>query len=158
VLFSVIIIVLTSLFSYGCATIDKNVTYKEKISRGTAEDVSHVVQMILHRRSYTIIRSEVSLNQIYYETNWSLRLPYESEQNEGFSDVRTKIILKGRPHMRVEYGQERLFNIEFIGETQYKLKGEDVWLENHDNTEARGFLKEIAYEMNTELSKRLYSQ
>ncbi|MEX0719931.1 MAG: hypothetical protein WD511_01865 [Balneolaceae bacterium] len=154
-----ITLIISFILLSACSITDKvqDTTYKENISRGTSSDIVANTEKILHRYSYSIERTDVTSNRIRYETDWKLRLPSTSELEAKFEQVKTKIIVTARPRMRTEYGESRLYNVQFQGYTEYLAEGEEAWQKHTIDKEAEDYLKNIAYELRTELERVLHS-
>lgn len=131
-----------------------NTAYKATLTQGTSSGIVEQTEKIFNRYSYFVLRSDITANQIRYESDWKIRLPFESETEKDIASVRNKLLIEARPKMRTEYGQSRVYTVRFTGITEYQLAGEDVWKEIPiKSKEATEYLQEIAYELKAELDK-----
>ncbi len=127
---------------------------KETIGTAAADNLTIQGERVLTRLGYTIYRRE-NQEVIYIETDWSNRLPNDGEQELGIAEVRTKIILRGRPYMRGEYTvSDPLYTVYFEGFTEYRLPDTPTWITMDLNEEATAYVKGVAYELKTEIAGR----
>lgn len=152
------VLLMTAIFFSACSISDKvnNSSYHQDLGQGTGSNIAEATEKVLYRYSYTIYKTDRTDNQIRYETDWNIRLPFQSESALGYQEARTKIVIQARPYMRTELSYNRLYNVQFTGITEYRKEGEDSWSEFDSDKEANVFLKEIAYELKTELERVLY--
>src|SRR5690554_2434597 len=148
-----LISVLVSSCSMSKGAMDNN--YKKEVSLGTSNNIVEVTQKLFGRYSYSISRSDVTANQIRFESGWKQRLITENESIRGYQNARTKILIEGRPQMRTEYGQMRHFKVIFTGITEYLVGGE--WQVTELSDESKQYFDEVSYEFNTELARVLYA-
>lgn len=127
---------------------------KESISINTKSDFDLLSERVLRRMNYTIYRREAN-TEFMIETDWKLRLPTELEVDRGISDVRNKIILRGRPYMRGEYTvNEMLYSITFEGITEYRKVATNEWIILDLDESGRKIMKDEAFELKSEMAGR----
>lgn len=144
-------------FLLGCSITAKTTnSYSEEIAQGTGENITVITENILNRFSYTVNRSVRTDNRIMFESDWKNRIPFDSEKHLGYEEVRNKIIITARPYMRSEMTEKRVYNVKLEGLTEYRLNEGPDWIIADINDEATNYLKEIAYELKTELERVLY--
>lgn len=152
--FGILLIVGSFLISCKVTESSNEATYRNSVGTGTEVDIVSQVESILARYYYPIARKEIS-NNIYYETDWVLRLPLEDESEMAVQEVRTRIVIDTRPFMRGEPTPAPLFNITFVGESEYRLVNDSEWYKMELTRERNRYFSEIAYEMRTQFSSRL---
>jgi hypothetical protein len=152
--FGTLILMSTVLWSCKVTESSSDAMYRNAIGTGTEVDIVSQVEAILARYYYPIARKEIS-NNIYYETDWVLRLPLEDEAEMAVQEVRTKIIIDTRPFMRGEPTPAPLFNITFVGQAEYRLVNDNEWYKMELSRSRNAYFGEIAYEMRTQFSSRL---
>jgi hypothetical protein len=152
--FGAMLLIGTMLMSCKVTESSSDATYRNSVGTGTETDIVQQVESILARFYYPISRKEIA-NNIYYETDWVLRLPLEDEAEMAVQEVRTKIIIDTRPFMRGEPTPAPLFNITFVGQAEYRLVNDSEWYKMEITRERNAYFGAIAYEMRTQFSSRL---
>lgn len=155
--YSMVIVFFLYICLSSCSISEKTLKtrYKKEVSQATSGNIVQITDMILQRYSYPIERTDVTANQIKYETSWRIGLPSTNELKLGYQEVRTKIIIEARPKMRTEYGQLRHFKVFFTGIAEYYMDGE--WQEYIYSEETKQHFDEVSYELNTELARVLHT-
>lgn len=135
----------------------KTTAYSSNLTQGTSPNIVELTEKIFNRYAFFTLRSDVTANQIRYESDWKIRLPFDSETEQDIVSVRNKLLIEARPRMRTEYGQSRVYTVKFTGITEYQVSGEEEWKEIPiKSSEPTDYLKEIAYELKAELDKVFY--
>jgi hypothetical protein len=94
--------------------------FNRTMGRVSAVDLAEGVDKIFQKFKLTILREESTYSLIYYETEWMMREPHPSEQAQGATQARERIILEGR--RSGDYAR-----VEFTGECELLVSGADGW-------------------------------
>ena len=119
---------------WGCSgtyTVKKEsnpITFTAKVGTATAYDIEEKTRRLLDRYRYEIVRFEKTYDQIYFETQWRYRSPFEDEYEISVVDARTRIIINARPRTRTYVTGTDLYVIHVRGENQVRLEGSDAWI------------------------------
>jgi len=83
-------------------------------------DIQMGVEKIFQKWKLTVFRFEETYSTVYYETEWTLREPYPTEEAQGATQARERIILEGRR------GGD-FFRVQFRGDCELLVSGMDGW-------------------------------
>ena len=121
-------------FFAGCSATNSSVkkenstSYTAKAGKATALDFKKETSNILTNRfSYQIVRTEETTDQIYFETNWQYRVPFEDEKILGIADARSRIKVNARP--RIKFRQEEPWPVTVICDNEVRLQNSQAWIE-----------------------------
>jgi len=95
-------------------------TFARDLGRVHYNDIQAGVEKIFQKWKLTVLRFEETYSTVYYETEWTLREPHASEQAQGATQARERIVLEGRR------GGD-FFRINFKGACELLIAGRDGW-------------------------------
>ena len=95
-------------------------TYTRELGRVHYNDIRAGVERIFQKWKHTTLRFGETYSTVYFETEWTLREPHNSEQAQGATQARERIILEGRR------GGD-FFRVQFKGECELLIPGMDGW-------------------------------
>lgn len=90
------VVVAVPLFSACSSARLSHGAIERNIGHATYRDIALSVPDILRRYGYVIYTSRSTENQLYFETNWKPRAPFEDEAARGANAARTRIIVRAR--------------------------------------------------------------
>ena len=101
----------------------------KRIELTKGEDFFNAAQLILASKfQYEIERTEQATPELYLETSWKNRYPFEDEIARGIVKARSRIILRARPHyIGPTDAADLLFNLDFHAENEVLFEGKDEW-------------------------------
>jgi len=124
-------------------------TYVKKVGKATAKDFKRKTEKVLTRRFYyQIVRHESNSDQIYYETNWKYRNPFEDEQSLGIGEARTMIIVEARP--RVRFRGEEPWVVTMTCNNEVRLQNNQEWVRIPMTNETLKYFRDIITELKME--------
>ena len=128
----------------------KNPTkYKKRIERVTSQDFQNkAIRVLVNRNQYLIFRNEPSDGQLYIETDWRFRSPFDDELASGAVEARTKIILTAYP--REMTNPNGLWVPTMEGLNEVKLEGGGIWVVLPMSDMAKKYFDRIADDLNLE--------
>lgn len=138
-----------ALFLIGCATgreTTSRTTYSTNLGTGTAPNINNYVPQIFNRYNFETFRSYSEDSEIYYESSWKVRDLFEDERQEGFNEVRSRIIVRARPRGRDLPGSLALFAINFSVENETRT-GTLEWVPTELSQNSRDYFREISLEL-----------
>ena len=149
----VIIILLAIGILLGCASSGKPRTNPTNYNRnvGTAYplDMKTKTVRILNKFNYVVVRQEESFEQIYYETDWRYRQPFDDEIDLGIVDARTRLTVTATPRTRV--GTD-LYNVRVRAETQVRFQDTEEFTVVPMSDLLIKYLNDISDDLKMELS------
>jgi hypothetical protein len=149
-------ILLSALFFLSCATSGSSSekTYRSNLGTATDRDIQRIVPNIISRYNFTMYREEITLDGIYYETEWKERDLFDDEVNLGITEARSRIIVSARPRTAQATSLHR---VNFEVENHVKFEGEEGWNRETITEEAESYFSEIARTLNVEFASGIRS-
>ncbi|MFC1492486.1 hypothetical protein ACFL6O_00885 [candidate division KSB1 bacterium] len=137
----------------GAATSSRS-GYKKSIGDYRRMDIMDKSKNLLGKYGFEIEREEDgTAGDIYIETRWKVRTPFDIEKTDNVMSARTKIIIRARGTQRsvnmVE--GERLFKAEFDTENEVMIQGQNEWVKQPYSEELTAYLKKLHEELAGEL-------
>jgi len=154
----IIMMLLASILLVGCTATyqaektTRKSTYHTKIGTATSHDIKEKTQTVLTRYQYQIVRFEETSDEIYIETQWSYRTPFEDEYNQGVVNTRSRIIILTNPRTRAYSGGADFHVVNIYGENEVRLVESDSWITMPLSQMALAYFKKFAEDLKTELS------
>lgn len=144
-----ITIILLSTALVGCASSDtvREQTYRSNLGTATDTDIQRVVPNILNRYNFTIYRDEITLDGIYYETEWKDRDLYDDERALGVTQARSRIYVTARPRTAQA---SSLHRVNFEVQNEVMIEGDEDWNRETITDEAENYFSEIARTLRVE--------
>jgi|Deesub1362B_J571_1020462.scaffolds.fasta_scaffold30941_1 hypothetical protein len=141
------------LFIAGCSgtratKATKRMEYRERIGKVTEFDFrDKTLEILQNRYQYVYEFTRYDQNQLYVETLWRERNPFEDEAEAGVINARTKIIVTARP-MEFSTGALWIATIQFINQVQ--LEGGTQWIRMPLTKQAMAYFRKITDDLRTE--------
>ncbi len=90
---------------------------------------------------------------IYIESKWKERVPFESEKADNIISARTKIIIRARSTNRSlnMTSGERIYKAEFSSEDMVLIRGQEDWTKQTMSPELMEYLEKLYDELAAEL-------
>lgn len=130
-------------------TRENPVRFKERIGRVTKVDFQNKSRMVLvSRHHFQYEREENSEGQLYVETLWRFRTPFDDELASNVSEARSKIILTAYPRELTNPAGLWVASIE--GRNEVKLEGGQGWVTLPLTEEAKKYFANIAEDLRIE--------
>lgn len=151
-----IVLLIFSVLITGCGSSNHvgEKTYRSNLGTATSSDIQRIVPNIINRSNFSIYRHEVTLDRIYYETEWRERRLFDDEVALGITNARSRIIVSARP--RTAHASS-LHRVNFEVENHVKFEGEEDWNKETITDEAESYFKEIARALTMEFSTGIRS-
>jgi hypothetical protein len=129
-----------------------------RIEPTKGEDFFIASQLILSSRfQYEIARTEEASQELYLETSWKNRYPFEDEIAAGIVEARARIILRARPsYIGPAATAAQLYNLDFHAENEVRLEGKDEWLRLPMSKMLRQYFDRIVGDLKTEVQNRRF--
>jgi hypothetical protein len=128
---------------------DANLTrFDRTVGVGTAIDIQEKVMRVLSLHQFVIEREQAAPN-IYIETRWRNRRPFDDEQNLGITAAQTRAIVRTTPRSGTAQGQ--LFNVSLRIETRVQLPGGGDWTSAIATPQYQEYVNAIYEDMRREL-------
>jgi len=143
----VIILVYIVLHQIGCG-VTGDAAYSTTVGTATATDIRNTVPRILSKYQYQISRVEESSDQIYVQTQWNNRTPFEDEYDAGVKNARTRIIIEARPRTRVG---TILNTVRFTAENMVLFDLEGDWENRSLSQEGERYIRAIVNDLKADL-------
>ncbi|MFC1564427.1 hypothetical protein ACFL6G_05785 [candidate division KSB1 bacterium] len=152
----IFVIFLAGLFLIQCAggTTKSTSGYRETIGDYRRGDISFQTRKLLEKYGFEFERFEAgSAGDIYIETRWKTRTPYDEEAANGVISARTKIIIRGRDTGRsLNFtSNETMYKAVFETENDVMLTGQREWSKQSYCEELTKYLKKLYEELESEL-------
>jgi hypothetical protein len=146
---SLLAIIILSIALAGCASSDtvREQTYRSNLGTATDTDIQRIVPNILSRYNFTIYRDEITLDGIYYETEWKDRDLFDDERALGVTEARSRIYVTARPRTAQA---SSLHRVDFEVQNQVMIEGEEDWNRETITDEAETYFSEIARTLRVE--------
>jgi len=146
---SVIMIILF----WGCAAFPESSkgTYSTRVGTGTATDIKVYTPRILNKYHYDIARFEESSDQLYFQTYWNNRSPFEDEEEMGIVDARTRFIITTRSRSRSGMRPGVMNTVRLEVENQVRFRDEDEWKRVDVSDDLQSFVRNIVLELRSEI-------
>lgn len=104
---------------------------------------------ILSRFGYILQRQEEALSDIYFESRWKKRAPFEDEIKLGIKQVDSRLIIRATP--RATAGSSgHIYKVSLIAETKYQDTETNAWTASTPTDMAKAKFNEIADAFKTE--------
>ncbi|GEM_PF-668858 len=123
------------IFSWGCSSTrtkgerSNPSRYSKRIGNVTAIDFyEKTLKLLQNRYQYNIIRREQTENEIYIETNYLYRSPFEDERRMGIVSARTRIIIRALPRTQYMAPGATEWVVRMTGESQVQVQGSEEWV------------------------------
>ncbi len=116
-------------------------------------NINEQTDKVLKKHQYLIERQEDNGGDMYFETRWKERSPYEDEATEGVVGGRSRVIVTARPTQKVlnyTTGQ-RMFKTSIVIENQVKLKDSAHWEPFACSPKVMAQFKRISDDLKSEL-------
>jgi len=150
--------ILSTLILGGCAGTYQSkkksdlTTFNTKVGVATAIDIKEKTRRLLDRYHYQVVRFEETYDEIYIETQWSYRTPFEDEYNQGIVNTRTRFIIVTNPRTRSYAGGVDLHLVNVRGENQVRYVDSDNWVNSPISDMLMTYFNKFAEDLKTELS------
>lgn len=154
--FSILILLISILG--GCAGTYQSkkktrlTTFNTKVGIATAIDIKEKARRLLDRYQYQVIRFEETYDEIYIETQWNYRTPFEDEYNQTIVNARTRFIIVTNPRTRSYAGGADMHVVTVRGENQVRLVDSNNWINSPISDMLMTYFNKFAEDLKTELS------
>ena len=128
--------------------------FQAKLDLASPHDFSVVSQRILDRYQYQIVRNNASNAELYIETEWKNRFPFDDEQ--GITAGRSRIILKARPKDFGGDGSRRIFRVRMYAESEVQMEMTSSYTRLPMSPKVTKYFKRIASDLRSEFQVELY--
>jgi hypothetical protein len=130
----------------------------KRIEPTKGEDFFSSSNLILTSRfQFEIARTEATTQELYLETVWKNRYPFEDEIAGGVVQARSRIILRARPSYIGPTDQaDLLYNLDFYGENEVLLSGTEEWSRLPLSKMLRKYFDDIVDDLKTEVQNRRF--
>jgi hypothetical protein len=128
---------------------DANLTrFDRSVGVGTATDIQDRVMKVLRLHQFVIEREQDPPN-IYIETRWRNRRPFEDEQHLGITAAQIRAIVRTSSRSSTPQGQ--LFNVNLRIETRVQLPGSSDWSSEIATPQYQEYVEVIFEDLRREL-------
>ena len=104
---------------------------------------------IFSRFGFVVQRQEEALSDVYFESRWKKRPPFEDEVKIGIKQANTRLIVRASP--RATAGSAgHIYKVTLISETQYQNSETGKWTVSPPTEMAIARIEEIADAFKTE--------
>lgn len=124
--------------------------YSANLGTATSYDFKEKTQRLLMRYQYELVRFEETSDQIYYETEWKNRTPFDDELELGIVEGRTRFTINAHPRGRIGVGGADLNVVRLFGENMVRYEGSDEWLRVPMSKMLRAYFNKFAEELKLE--------
>lgn len=114
----------------------------------TRIELESKARLLFSRHQFEIERVQTE-SQLYLESNWRERLPFDDELAQGVETAMTRLILQGRPRSRV---RDDFYTAKVILENRVRLQGSQVWEQITNTPEFERYARRVAEDFEKELS------
>jgi hypothetical protein len=122
--------------------------FYKNIGDATLVDLEAKGKRILDRRSFHIVRQE-GPPEVYYETQWLAREPFDDERALGVVAAQSRVLLRGRER-NTTWAKATTYTIDFYVENQVRRQGGD-FTEIPASKQFTQYARSIASEIENEL-------
>lgn len=126
-------------------------TYRRNVGTAYPLDMKQKTERIINKFNYTVVRREESYEQIYYETDWRYRSPFEDELELNIADARTSLTVNAVPKMRGGIPGSDLYNVYLSAENEVRFEGSEEWIRVPLSNMLVAYLNKIAEDLKLEL-------
>ena len=112
--------------------------------------VSQSESALVTRYGYRFQRTNVTVEDVLFETEWRDQSALEDEQAQGYSFARTRITITARPRTRSS-GVANTYSVRFIAETELRMAAGGDWMSVPMTPMRERYIKEIADYMKNEM-------
>jgi hypothetical protein len=98
--------------------------FDRSVGIGTGPDIQERVTKVLNQHQFLVEREQEPPN-LYVETRWRNRQPFDDEQALGISSAQIRLIVRTSARSSTPQGQ--LFNVHLGIETRVRLQGGEDW-------------------------------
>ena len=117
----------------------------------TGWSLENQTRRVLSKYLYEIVRRERSSHQIYIESQWRTRLPFDDERGLGLSEARTRLIIRARPRRSgATAGGMDLFTVRLIAENMVRSAIDGDWERITPTDMFKAHIREVAEELDSE--------
>ncbi len=155
IIVTIVLLLFTGIMT-GCGSSNHvgEKTYRSNLGTATSIDIQRIVPAIINRSNYTIYRQDVTLDGIYYETEWRERGLFDDEVALGITNARSRILVNARPRTAQA---SSLHRVNFEVENHVIFEGEEDWNKETITDEADSYFSEIARTLSMEFSSGIRS-
>ena len=142
------LVLLLLLFATACAgggAMRANVT--RQLGIATRTNIDTYTRRILQRHQYVIQREALETN-MYYETQWRPRTPFDDERELGATSAETRILIRARPRSR----EAETYTASMTFENRLQLQNGE-WVTLAATDEFREYAQRISDELVGELAR-----
>ncbi len=149
------LLVLPLVLVAGCASAGNGGSsseYTENLGRqvyGTLREAMD--KILLQQHGYRMQRSEEQYGSLYYETTWEQRSPTTEERAEGITQLRHRVVIRGRRVGDDPGSGGALYRVTFVAENQARTETASGWSSAPVSPELRDEMGEIVTDLNLEL-------
>ena len=126
--------------------------FNTKIGTATSIDIKQKARRLLDRYQFQVVRFEETSDEIYIETQWNYRTPFEDEYHQGVVNARTRFIIITNPRTRAYAGGPDLHVVSVRGENEVRLVDKDNWINLPLTDMVIAYFNKFAGDLKTELS------
>ncbi|HUF51535.1 MAG TPA: hypothetical protein VMN60_11905 [Longimicrobiales bacterium] len=119
------------------------------VQAGTAPrlDIDTKLKLVLQRHQYVLVREEQETN-LYYETQWRPRTPFDDEQGVGATHAESRIIVRARPRSR----ETANYTVSFTVENRLRTADAE-WVSSAVTDQFGRYARELGGEFTRELAQ-----
>ncbi len=126
--------------------------YYTKLGVSLPDDLERIVFRMLDKHQYQIVRRTTSMEQIYYETEWRVRYPFEDEIKLGVASARSRIIITARPRDFGGTGTILVYRVKFYAENEVRFSDTSGYTRIPISDMAKRYFRRIANDIKTEMN------
>ena len=148
------IILMSALFltCAGSITPGANlIEYTANVGTGSAYDVKDKVQRLLIRYQYEVVRTEQTVDQIYFETEWKNRTPFDDEGELDMVEGRTRFIINATHRVRSSTAGADRYVVHVKGENMVRYSYSQEWARVPMTKMLRAYFVKFAEDLRLEL-------
>ena len=125
--------------------------YLKNVGTATPLDVNQKTNRILQKYQYRVVRSQEDEYQMYFETDWRYRTPFEDELETGVVDARTRLTVTGKPRSRTGVAGADLYVVRVMAENEARYEGSQQWMRVPMSNMLVEYLDKISDDLKLEL-------
>ena len=129
---SLLTVIIAFIMLFGCSSTHKKkmnpTEFTANIGTATAYDIKTKTRRLLMRYQYEIVREEFSYDQLYFESEWRNRAPFDDEIDMGIVEGRMRITINAVPRTRSSITGNDLNVVRVYGENMVRFQGSDEWV------------------------------
>lgn len=152
---SLLTLILALIIILGCGSSGRKksntMTYRRNVGKAFPLDMKEKTERILNKFNYTVVRREETYEQIYYETDWRYRSPFEDESELNIADARTSLTVNAVPRTRGGMPGANLYNVHLSAENEVRFEGSEEWVRVPMSNMLIAYLDKIAEDLKLEL-------